>query len=153
MPRVEIFYAAKCNSNHEVGKACVKMNTGFDVASANEIEQYIKLGANPENMIYANPIKQEDHIRIAKKYGVKKMTFDSIEELHKIKRNFPEAECVIRVATEIVGCSAMYELSSKFGAFMEDMPLILETAKKLGLRIKGASFHVGSGGVKSGEYE
>lgn len=104
-------------------------------------------------MIYANPIKQEDHIQIAKKHGVKKMTFDSVEELYKIKKNFPEAECVIRVATEIVGCSAFYELSSKFGAFMEDIPLILKTAKKLGLRVKGASFHVGSGGVKAGEYE
>ena len=33
LPRVEIFYAAKCNSDEEVGRACVKMNTGFDVAS------------------------------------------------------------------------------------------------------------------------
>ena len=81
------------------------------------------------------------------------MTFDSVEELYKIQKNFPEAECVIRVATETVGCSAFYELSSKFGAFMEDIPMILQTAKKLGLKIKGASFHVGSGGVLYGEYE
>lgn len=38
MPRVEIFFAAKCNSNEEIGKACVEMNTGFDVASGTEIE-------------------------------------------------------------------------------------------------------------------
>jgi len=80
------------------------------------------------------------------------MTFDSVEELYKIQNNFPEAECVIRIATE-AGGSAKYELSSKFGAFMEDMPTILKTAKKLGLKIKGASFHVGSGGVLCGDYE
>jgi hypothetical protein len=38
MPRVEIFFAAKCNSNEEIGKACVEMNIGFDVASGTEIE-------------------------------------------------------------------------------------------------------------------
>ena len=37
MPRVELFYAAKCNSDVQIGKACVKMNTGFDVASAAEV--------------------------------------------------------------------------------------------------------------------
>ena len=103
-------------------------------------------------MIYANPIKQNDHIEIAKKHGVKKMTFDSIEELYKIKQIYPEAEAVIRVATE-GGGQAKYELSSKFGAFLEDIPLILQTAKDIGVKIIGASFHVGSGGVPSGEYE
>jgi len=57
LPRVEIFYAAKCNTDEEVGKACVKMNTGFDVASGAEIQQFIKYGAHPNDMIYANPIK------------------------------------------------------------------------------------------------
>ena len=37
MPRVELFYAAKCNTDIEIAKACVRMNTGFDVASASEI--------------------------------------------------------------------------------------------------------------------
>ena len=81
------------------------------------------------------------------------MTFDSIEELRKIHKVFPEAECVIRVATEIVNCSAMYELSSKFGAFIEDIPEILKVSKELGMTIKGCSFHVGSGGVVFKEYE
>ena len=57
LPRAEIFYATKCNSNEQIGRACVKMGTGFDVASAAEIEQYIGYGADPNNMIYANPIK------------------------------------------------------------------------------------------------
>lgn len=38
MPRVEIFYAAKCNSDEKIGRECVERNTGFDVASATEIE-------------------------------------------------------------------------------------------------------------------
>ena len=116
MPRVQIFYAAKCNQNIEVGKACVEMNTGFDVASANEIKRFIELGAKPENMIYANPCKQDDHILYAKKFGLKKMTFDSVEELYKIKKLFPEAECIIRISSHITDRSAFVDLSKKFGA-------------------------------------
>ena len=33
LPRVEIFYALKCNPDIEILKACVRAGTGFDVAS------------------------------------------------------------------------------------------------------------------------
>ena len=78
------------------------------------------------------------------------MTFDSIEELEKIKSVYPEADCVLRIATDV--SSAIYQLSEKFGALMSDVPDILKAAKNLGLRIKGVSFHTGSGGVKFETY-
>ena len=70
-------------------------------------------GFDPEKVIFANPVKQEYMIEAAKAYGIKKMTFDSTEELHKIKKIFPEAECVLRIATEAT--DAFYNLSEKFG--------------------------------------
>lgn len=73
------------------------------------------------------------------------MTFDSIEELEKIKQHHPKADCVIRLATVVT--TALYNLSEKFGVFMQDVPKILEKAKQLGLRVKGVCFHTGSGGV------
>ena len=79
------------------------------------------------------------------------MTFDSIEELHKIKKAFPLAECILRIAVETT--TAMYNLSEKFGAFMDDVPKMLQTGKKLGLRIKGVAFHTGSGGVTFESYK
>ena len=45
-------------------------------------------------------MKSEDQILEAKKHGVKKMTFDSIEELEKIAKFFPKAECVLRIASD-----------------------------------------------------
>jgi ornithine decarboxylase len=87
----------------------------------------------------------------AKAFGIKKMTFDSIEELHKISKDFPKAECILRIATEASG--ATYNLSEKFGAPMEDVNEILKTAKKLGLWVKGVAFHTGSGGVTFDAYQ
>ena len=79
------------------------------------------------------------------------MTFDCSEELHKIKKHFPEAECVLRIATEKT--TALYNLSEKFGAFMTEIPELLQTAQELGLKIKGVAFHTGSGGVTFDSYE
>jgi len=41
----------------------------------------IKMGSKPEQLIFANPVKQPSMIRTAKELGIKKMTFDSQEEL------------------------------------------------------------------------
>ena len=79
------------------------------------------------------------------------MTFDCAEELYKIKKHFPQAECVLRIATETT--TALYNLSEKFGAAMEEVPLLLSTAKKLRLKLKGVAFHTGSGGVTFISYE
>ena len=79
------------------------------------------------------------------------MTFDSIEELEKIKKWFPKAECVLRIAVDAT--TAVYNLSEKFGATMQEVPKILDVAKKLNLHIKGVAFHTGSGGVTFSSYE
>lgn len=79
------------------------------------------------------------------------MTFDCIEELEKIKKWFPKAECVLRIAVDVT--TATYNLSEKFGASMEDVGEILDVAKKLNMHIKGVAFHTGSGGVTFSSYE
>ena len=117
MPSVEIFYAVKTNTNSKIIQACLANNTGFDVASATEIVNTMKLGAKAESCIYASPVKKISNLLIAKQYGIKKMTFDTEEELHKIAAHYPEAECVLRIATDTT--TAIYNLSEKYGAPME----------------------------------
>lgn len=45
------------------------------------------------------------------------MTFDSEEELYKIKEYYPEAECVMRIMT--YNSEAKHNLNSKYGVPME----------------------------------
>ena len=49
-------------------------------------------GASPDRIIFAHPYKQESHLRFAKEKGVRLMTFDTEEELEKVKRVYPEAQ-------------------------------------------------------------
>lgn len=67
MPRVEIFYAAKTNPDAKICKIAHQMGTGFDVASNEEIQNVLSLGAKPDDLILANPLKSESQILEARR--------------------------------------------------------------------------------------
>eukprot|EP00914_Ancora_sagittata_P029426 GHVO01058205.1.p1 GENE.GHVO01058205.1~~GHVO01058205.1.p1 ORF type:complete len:457 (+),score=52.33 GHVO01058205.1:250-1620(+) len=144
LPRVEPFYAVKCNDDTGVLSVLAELGTGFDCASKAEITKVMNLKVSPSRVIYANPCKQISHIRVAAKHGVDMMTFDNMTELHKIKASHPHAKLVVRILPPD-GTKAQCELGMKFGAPPQDVPKLLQTAKDLGLNVIGVSFHVGSG--------
>ncbi|XP_052860933.1 ornithine decarboxylase 1-like [Anopheles cruzii] len=144
LPSVVPFYAVKCNNHPAILQLLVALGCGFDCASRREMETILGLGVGPERIIYANPAKSIDSIRYAKRMGVKRMTFDSADELEKIAQHFPEAELVLRIRYD--AREAQLPLGRKFGCDpdWEAKPL-LECAKRLHLTVIGVSFHVGCG--------
>ncbi|XP_038057602.1 ornithine decarboxylase-like [Patiria miniata] len=143
LPRVDPFYAVKCNPDRNVIKLLAGLNTSFDCASKSEIEMVLSLGVPPSRIIFANPCKQRSHLKYAAKEGVDLMTFDNEEELHKIKRVFPEARLVLRILTD--DSTAQCQLGLKYGCHPKRAPYLLQVAKELQLDVVGISFHVGSG--------
>jgi ornithine decarboxylase len=120
-----------------------ELGTGFDCASKAEIEQVLKTDVDPSRIIYAQPCKTNSYVRYAASQGVKQMTFDNADELHKIKKLYPGAELFLRICTD--DSSSLCRLSLKFGAAMDSTGELLGLAKELGLNVVGISFHVGSG--------
>lgn len=143
LPRVEPFYAVKCNDNTTVLEVLAALGTGFDCASKHEIQEVLDLGVDQSRIIYANPCKTNSFIKFAAKQGVNLMTFDNETELHKIKTLFPDAKMVLRI--RINDESARCPLGIKFGVEPEKAPFLLKVAKDLGINVVGVSFHVGSG--------
>eukprot|EP00158_Paraphelidium_tribonemae_P008617 Partr_v1_DN28630_c0_g1_i2_m50063 putative ornithine decarboxylase len=143
LPRIEPFYAIKCNTDPVVLKTLAALNTGFDCASAAELATVLELGVSPEAIIYANPCKQASYLRYASSKDIRKMTFDNAEELFKIKTHFPNAELVLRIITD--DSRSVCKFSTKFGAPLHSTKGLLATAKSLDLNVIGVSFHVGSG--------
>jgi ornithine decarboxylase len=142
LPRVEPFYAVKANAHPEILKTLVAAGTGFDVASAAELEAVLAAGARPERVIFANTIKPVASIAAAVERGVDLMTFDSEYELDKLAEHAPGARVLVRIKVPNVG--SVVELSLKFGAEPADAMDLLIKAHQLGLRPAGISFHVGS---------
>lgn len=127
----------------EVLRLLAKMGTGFDCASQTEIEKVLRLGVEPDRIIFAQPCKTKSYIRYAATHGVRQMTFDNADELYKIKRFFPEAELYLRILTD--DSASLCRLSAKFGACMSKTKELITLARDLHLNLVGVSFHVGSG--------
>lgn len=135
--------AVKSNPDPQVLRLMAELGNGFDCASKAEIEQVLALGVDPSRIIYAQPCKTKSYIRYAAQEGVKQMTFDNADELHKIKQFFPDAELYLRILTD--DSASLCRLSMKFGASMASTASLLQLAKDLHLNVVGVSFHVGSG--------
>ncbi|KAF9110636.1 hypothetical protein BGX27_006057 [Mortierella sp. AM989] len=143
LPRIEPFFAMKCNPDPMVMRLLASLGAGFDCASKNEIQSVLEMGVDSSRIIYANPCKQNSFVKYAYQNKVRMMTFDNAEELHKIKRFHPEAQLVLRILTD--DSKSLCKLGLKFGAPLDTTGNLLATAQELGLDVIGISFHVGSG--------
>ncbi|KAI8923625.1 pyridoxal-dependent decarboxylase [Entophlyctis helioformis] len=150
LPRVEPFYAVKCNPDMFIIKTLAALGTGFDCASKAEIDMVLEQGVDSSRVIYANPCKQASHIRHAGARGVRVMTFDNADELHKVKSVMPDAKMVLRILTD--DSRSICRFGVKFGASLATVPMLLRTAKELDIDVIGISFHVGSGCFDAGAF-
>lgn len=83
--------------------------------------------------------------------GVDLMTFDNEHELYKVRQLHPNAKMVIRIKVD--DSHSVCRFSAKFGADLDQVPKLLQLAKKLSIDIVGCSFHVGSGCEDAGSYQ
>ncbi|HMX31723.1 MAG TPA: hypothetical protein PKC66_05760, partial [Leptospiraceae bacterium] len=100
LPNVKMFYAVKCNSDKLLLHTLVDLGVGFDVASKVEISTVREFDVDPDKLIFANPVKEINHITFAEGEGIKKMTFDNVDELKKISVFHPNAELVLRILVD-----------------------------------------------------
>lgn len=143
LPRIQPYYAIKCNPNLQFCKLLANLGCNFDCASLKEIETVLSLGVSADRIIFANPCKFPLHIRRAREYGVDIMTADNIDEIAKISKINPKAQIVLRIATD--DRNALCKFSSKFGARESSWEALLLACQKWKLEMIGVSFHVGSG--------
>ncbi len=151
LPRIQAYYAVKANPDPEIVRTLFKEGASFDVASMPEFkivwENIKSMPAKQrqdwiwDKIIYANPTKPTDTLEELNQYKPL-VTFDNLEEIHKIKRHAPSAGLVLRLKVPNTG--AMVELSSKFGANPGEAVDLILAADKVGLTVEGISFHVGS---------
>ena len=166
-PRVEPFYAVKCNPDPMIIKTLAIFGCNFDCASRGEIrlvqEATKDLPIRKPEIIYANPCKARSHMIEAINRGVTMVTFDNeseVEKCHQIVTQMQKhynnkdkayIELIMRIVTDDRGSQC--RLSSKFGAHRQKWRSLLATAKKFGIPVVGVSFHVGSGCRDSSRYE
>jgi ornithine decarboxylase len=145
-PRVEPFYAIKCNPDPVIVQTLAVLGCNFDCASRNEIrlvqDTCSQLSRQPD-IIFANPCKPVSHLIESVARGVRLVTFDNAAEVAKCASVSGKIELVLRIITDDRGSQC--RLSSKYGAPRGKWRPLLAAAKQHGLTVVGVSFHVGSG--------
>lgn len=151
LPRVQVYYAVKANSNQEIVKTLFDEGASFDVASYNEFMQvYEYLHSFEEKdkdfyvwdkIIFSNTIKDVETLKKIRRYKPL-MTYDNADELDKIREHCPTAGLVLRLKVPDTG--SQVEMSSKFGAEPGEAAALIGRAFERGLAVEGLSFHVGS---------
>lgn len=142
IPGIKVHYAVKSNPDKYILQQLIESGSRFDVASDGEIELLAELGVESDRIVYANPVKTWSGLNVAKKIGVRKMTFDSDVEVEKMAAIIPGAQVLVRVRVD--NPKALVDLNSKFGCYPEEALFLMRRARKLGLDVIGICFHVGS---------
>ncbi|KAL6601361.1 hypothetical protein ACP70R_044581 [Stipagrostis hirtigluma subsp. patula] len=141
---VRPYYAVKCNPEPALVGALAALGAGFDCASDAEIKALLALGVQPRDIVFANPCKHEAHIEYAAEVGVNLTTYDTEEEVAKVKRCHPRCELLLRLKAP-EGAMATVDPGTKYGALSDEVAPLLRAAQRAGLNVAGVSFHVGTG--------
>ena len=149
----QICYAVKANSNIHILKELVRLGSGFDVVSGNELKRCIEAGADPRKIVFSGVAKSAEDIELAIKTGILSINIESEDEFDRIakiaKTLNNEVQCSIRINPDIPTGSHKYIetglKTSKFGVDTETLHNISLKAKDTPLiRVSGIACHIGS---------
>lgn len=150
LPGVDLFYAAKANPDKAILSTLRKEGAFVDVCSQGEAKMALKAGFRPDQMIHTHPCKTMANLVECQRMGINWFTIDSPYELPKLQQFAPDANLLLRLAAS--GASSVIDLSAKFGAHPSDAPALLTRAARMGLKVRGLSFHVGSQCLSPDDY-
>ena len=142
LPGVDLHYALKPLPHPSVVETIVELGGWLDLATTGETQLVTQLGIDPARCIHTHPIKRDIDIRNALHLGVKIFVADNPDEVRKFEPYRDQCELLLRVSFRSPG--AVVDLSRKFGCDPEDLLELARLARKLGVTVKGLSFHVGS---------
>ncbi|MEO8315573.1 MAG: type III PLP-dependent enzyme [Pseudomonadota bacterium] len=142
LPGVDLHYALKPLPHPAVVRTVAAMGGSLDLATTGEVQLISRLGLDPTRCIHTHPIKRDKDIRNALHAGVRVFVADNPDEVQKFRRHRAAAELLLRVSFRSPG--AVSDLSRKFGCDPEAALELARKAARLGIQVRGFSFHVGS---------
>jgi ornithine decarboxylase len=150
LPGVDLHYALKPMPHPAVVNTIVAEGGFLDLATTGEVQLVERLGVDPRRCIHTHPIKRDQDIANAIKFGVRTFVADNPDEVRKFARYTADAELLLRVSFRSPG--AVCDLSRKFGCDPEDLLALARLAAEQGIQVRGLSFHVGSQAADSAKH-
>jgi ornithine decarboxylase len=151
---IKPYYAMKSNPNTQILKTLISSYTfsssfnkiGLDAASISELILAKKFVSSDE-IIYTNPhtIPHEQYIMKELFHNdISLKVVDNICEIEKMVKYDIKSDILIRLNSN--NNSANVKFDSKFGSELSKSYSMVNFARENGIKVKGVSFHIGSGG-------
>ena len=146
-------FAVKALPNLAVLSLLAKEGLGFDIVSGGELHRVLKVGADPQRIVFSGVGKRRDELEAALAAGIYQFNCESEEELAQLsdvaRRRKTRAPVSIRVNPDVNAKTHPYIAtalsSSKFGIPASRVRRAYKLAASLpGLRIVGVACHIGS---------
>jgi ornithine decarboxylase len=139
-----VLYAVKANSEPVLLKLLTEEGVShFDCASLPEVALIDKINPGAKKY-FMSPVRIREAARTAQeKHGVRHFVVDHLSGLSQLLQEIDPARSVIFARMAVHHESAMEDLSARFGASVEEMPLLLQSIRDSGAE-PALAFNVGS---------
>ena len=149
----KIHYAVKANDSLGIIKFLKNLGAGADIVSVGEMLKCLKIGLNPNKIIFSGVGKQKEEIEFAIKNKIKQINIESIEELYDIVDISNKLKITTNLAIRVnfdIKTSTHRKIStgdekSKFGISLKEIPEIYKIiSNSKYLKPYGLAVHIGS---------
>ena len=150
---IDIFYAAKANSNQAVLRTFADEGAGMDVVSAGEMRRALAAGVPADRIVFSGVGKTRAELALALAAGVHQINVESREELTLLNAVAADADRVAPVALRInpdVDARTHAKITTglrenKFGIDLDHVVEVYRRAAALPhIAPKGLAVHIGS---------
>ena len=83
LPGVDLYYAVKAHPHVDIIRTIDELGGGFDIASAGEMDLLLQQKISGRRTIHTHPIKKDQEIRDALRFGATTFVVDNMDELKK----------------------------------------------------------------------
>lgn len=148
-----ICFSMKSNSNLALCKALVDRGAGLDIVSGGELYRALKIGADPQRIVFAGVGKSDEEIKEALRRGILFFNVESVPELERINQIAEQERRMPNIALRVnpnVESSTHHYIktgvgTSKFGLDFETAVRLFDEKKKYSfIRFAGIHVHIGS---------
>ncbi len=155
-------YAMKANYNPTLLTIIRDMGLGADVVSGGELQFALKVGFDPQKIVFAGVGKTKEEIELAMKTGIHSLNIESAQEFELVAdlagTHRQKVRIALRVNPDIEAHTHAYISTgkhiNKFGIpEREAEKLYLKAAENPWLEVAGIHIHIGSQITTSGPFE
>lgn len=148
-----VCFAMKSNDNMAVIKTLMDQGAGFDVVSVGELRKALKVGADPQKIVFASVGKTEEEIAEAIQAGILLFNVESRPELEEIDRIAgslnKKPKVALRINPDVAALThakiTTGTLKNKFGIDLATARKILKERHKYAhVQFSGLHIHIGS---------